>query len=41
MARRQKMKRSKDKAIFKRTAQSVAAANIPRGSNSYRGGIRL
>lgn len=36
---RKKMKRSVDRAIFKRTASSVAVANLNTGS--YRGGIRL
>lgn len=36
---RQRMKRRIDKAIFRRTARSVAKANLM--SNSFRGGIRL
>lgn len=33
------MNRRKDKKIFKRTANKVAAANV--NVNNYRGGIRL
>ena len=36
---RKRMRRSVDRAIFKRTASSVASANLNTGS--YRGGIRL
>lgn len=37
--KRRKMPRRKDKAIFKRTAVSVAVANLP--GHAMRGGIRL
>lgn len=37
--RRMKVRRRKDRAIFRRTASRVARANLV--SNSYRGGIRL
>lgn len=36
---RKKMVRRVDKAVFRRTARSTAAANL--NSNCYRGGIRL
>lgn len=36
---RKRMTRWRDKAIFRRTAQSVAKANL--SNLSYRGGIRL
>lgn len=37
--KRKKMVRRVDKAIFRRTARSTAAANL--NSTCYRGGIRL
>lgn len=36
---RRKMNHRKDKAVFKRTASSVASANL--NGSSFRGGIRL
>lgn len=36
---RKRMKRGKDRAIFRRTAQSTCVANL--GSSPMRGGIRL
>lgn len=36
---RTKANRKRDKSIFRRTAQSTAAANL--NGSSYRGGIRL
>lgn len=36
---RKKMRKCVDKAVFRRTAQSTAKANI--NGSAYRGGIRL